>query len=119
LCGDKQTIVFTASVRHAEMACDILNRHRKDMADWISGRTPKEERRITMKKFHEGSLQVVCNVGCLTEGVDVPAAEIVVMARPTKSRSLYAQMAGRILRPLPGLVDHLDNDAARKAAMRR
>jgi superfamily II DNA or RNA helicase len=70
-----------------------------------------------MKKFHDGSLQVLCNVGCLTEGVDVPAAEIVVMGRPTKSRSLYAQMAGRILRPLPNLVDHLDNGDDRKSAI--
>jgi len=117
LCGHKQTIVFTASVRHAEMACAIFNRHREGMADWISGKTPKEERRRTMKSFHDGTLQVLCNVGCITEGVDVPAAEIVVMARPTKSRSLYAQMAGRILRPLPGLVDRLSTSDERKAAI--
>jgi superfamily II DNA or RNA helicase len=118
IVGHRQTILFAASVVHAEMACNILNRNREHMADWISGKTPKEERRKTMKRFHEGELQVLCNVGCLTEGVDVPAAEVVVMGRPTKSRSLYAQMAGRILRPLPGLVDHLDTGDDRKAAIR-
>jgi len=70
-----------------------------------------------MAAFHKGTLQVLCNVGCITEGVDVPAAEIVVMARPTKSRSLYAQMAGRILRPLPNLVDHLATSDERKGAI--
>jgi superfamily II DNA or RNA helicase len=117
LIGNKQTIIFTSSVRHAEMACEILNRHRSDMADWICGRTPKDDRRGTMKEFHEGKLQVLCNVGCITEGVDVPAAEVVVMARPTKSRSLYAQMAGRILRPLPNLVDSLNTSDERKGAI--
>jgi type I site-specific restriction endonuclease len=39
------------------------------------------------------------------------------MARPTKSRSLYAQMAGRSTRPLAGLVDSLDDKDARKAAI--
>jgi superfamily II DNA or RNA helicase len=117
ICGQKQTILFASSVAHAEMACDILNRHRKGMANWISGRTPKEERRKIMKQFHDGTLQVLCNVGCITEGVDVPAAEIVVMARPTKSRSLYAQMAGRILRPLAGLVDSLNTATERKTAI--
>lgn len=117
LIGNRQTILFATSVKHAEMACQIFNRHRPGMAGWISGRTPKEERRLTMRKFHSGDLQVLCNVGCITEGVDVPKAEIVVMARPTKSRSLYAQMAGRILRPLPGLVDCLSNPDERKAAI--
>lgn len=117
LVGKRQTIVFTASVRHAEMACDIFNRHQHDMADWISGKTPKEKRREIMAHFHDGDLQILCNVGCLTEGVDVPKAEIVVMGRPTKSRSLYAQMAGRILRPLPGLVDGKSTPEERRAAI--
>lgn len=117
IIGNRQTIVFTSSVKHAEMACNIFNRYRPDMSDWISGKTPKEKRRETMRKFSNGELQVLCNVGCITEGVDVPAAEIVVMARPTKSRSLYAQMAGRILRPLPNLVDHLNTSEERKGAI--
>lgn len=117
IVGDRQTIVFTSSVRHAEMTCNIFNRHRVNMAGWICGKTNKEERRDTMKAFFMGDLQVLCNVGCLTEGVDVPSAEIAVMARPTKSRSLYAQMAGRILRPLTGLVDDLGSSEDRKHAI--
>ena len=39
------------------------------------------------------------------------------MARPTKSRSLYAQMAGRATRPLPGIVDGLSTDDDRKTAI--
>jgi len=41
----------------------------------------------------------VVNVGVLTEGFDDAGVEVVVMARPTKSRALYAQMAGRATRP--------------------
>jgi superfamily II DNA or RNA helicase len=117
IIGNRQTIVFTSSVRHAEMACNIFNRHRPNMADWICGKTPKKDRRDTMAAFSDGSLQLLCNVGCITEGVDVPAAEVVVMGRPTKSRSLYAQMAGRILRPLPNLVDSLSTPDERKGAI--
>lgn len=117
IIGDRQTLVFTSSVRHAEMACEIFNRHRSGIAGWISGRTDKEERRQVMKNYHAGKLQVLCNVGCLTEGVDVPGAEVVIMARPTKSRALYAQMAGRILRPLPGLCDACHDADERKWAI--
>lgn len=117
IIGDRRAIVFTSSVRHAEMACEILNRYRSDCAGWICGRTQKDERRDTMDDFRKGTLQILCNVGCITEGVDVPAAEVVIMGRPTKSRSLYAQMAGRILRPLPGLVDELQSPAERRGAI--
>lgn len=117
IIGDKRTIVFTSSVRHAEMACEIFNRHRQGMADWVCGKTDKESRRRIMRDFKSGAVQVLCNVGVVTEGVDVPAAEVVIMARPTKSRALYAQMAGRILRPLPGLVDSEADAESRKTAI--
>lgn len=111
----KQTIVFTASVKHAELACNIFNRHKHGIANWVSAKTPKDERRDLMRSFRDGSLQVICNVGVITEGVDVPGAAVCVMARPTKSRSLYAQMAGRVLRPLPGIVDDETNAEQRQA----
>jgi len=40
------------------------------------------------------------------------------VARPTKSRALYAQMLGRGTRPLPRLVDALPTPAERTAAIR-
>lgn len=117
IIGDRRALVFTASVRHAEMASEIFNRYRPGSAGWICGKTDKEERRKTMTDFASGRIQILSNVGCLTEGVDVPAAEVVIMARPTKSRSLYAQMAGRALRPLPGIVDPLPTPDARREAI--
>ena len=44
-------------------------------------------------------------MGNCTEGWDEPSIEVVVMARPTKSRALYTQMLGRGTRALPGVVD--------------
>ena len=41
----------------------------------------------------------------LTEGWDSPIASCAVLARPTKSKGLYLQMAGRILRPYPRKTD--------------
>lgn len=116
IAGNRQTIVFTASVRHAEMACNIFNRHKEGIAEWICGTTPKESRRKIMDNMHGGRTQILCNVGVATEGFDCPAVEVIVMGRPTKSRSLFAQMAGRATRPLPGIVDGLDDSAP---AMRR
>jgi superfamily II DNA or RNA helicase len=110
IAGTRRTLVFAASVAHAERLCEIFNRHRDGCAEWICGKTDKDDRRETLANFAAGRTQFVVNVGCLTEGFDDPGVEVIAMARPTKSRSLYAQMAGRATRPLPGVVDGHERD---------
>lgn len=117
IIGDRRAIVFTASVKQAEVLSNIFNRHRDGAADWVCGMTNKEDRRAKLDRFKEGKIQIICNCGVLTEGFDDPGVQVIIMARPTKSRSLYAQMAGRSTRPLPGLVDGLADQDARKAAI--
>jgi superfamily II DNA or RNA helicase len=113
----RKTIVFTSSVRHAEMCAEIFNRHRPGMAMWISGKTPDNERALLLKDFAEGRIQVLVNVGIATEGFDVPGIECVVMGRPTKSRALYTQMAGRATRPLAGVLDEMHSAYERREAI--
>jgi superfamily II DNA or RNA helicase len=117
IIGARQTIVFTASVKHAEMACNIFNRHKDGIAAWICGKTEKDHRRKLMKSVVDGHTQILCNVGVATEGFDAPGVEVIVMGRPTKSRALYAQMAGRATRPWPGIVDGLAGPEARREAI--
>ncbi len=122
--GNKKTLVFTVSVKQAERLAEIYNRHRDGMADWIYAGTPKDERAKILRKFSDGDTQVLCNVGILTEGYDEPSVECIVQARPTKSRCLYAQICGRALRPLTGVLERAayeealaDSAEARKEAI--
>lgn len=117
IAGDKRTILFACSVAQARVASEIFNRHKSGLADFVCGRTPDEERTKILKSFSNGSTQILCNCGVATEGFDVPAAEVCIMARPTKSRALYAQMAGRCTRPLPGIIDGLETADERKDAI--
>lgn len=117
IIGDRRTLVFTASVKQAEMLAEIFNRHRPGMANWVCGETPKDQRRKSLADFHHGITQVMCNCGVLTEGYDSPEIEIVIQARPTKSRCLYSQQIGRGTRPLPDLVDGLESAEDRQAAI--
>ena len=71
----------------------------------VSGDMPEAEREHVLKRFREGSIHTLVNVGVLTTGYDLPSLEAVVLARPTMSLSLYTQMVGRVLRLDP------DNDA--------
>lgn len=118
ICGERRAIVFAATVKQAERLAEIVNRYRPDRADWLCGKTPKEVRRRKLADFKAGKLQFMVNVGVLTEGFDDSGVEVVVMARPTKSRALYAQMAGRGTRPhdsVAGLLGGCAADAERRA----
>jgi len=118
IAGNRRTLVFAASVAHAERMAEMFNRHRAGMAAWVCGKTDKDDRRRILRDFASGQTQVVCNCGVLTEGFDNPAVQVVVMARPTKSRSLYAQMAGRATRPADAIAHDLndhDGSEARRA----
>jgi len=117
ICGQRRAIIFAASVRQAERLAEIINRSTKDKADWLCGKTPKEERKQKLARFKSGERQFMVNVGVLTEGFDDAGVEVVVMARPTKSRALYAQMAGRATRPAAEIAAKLGD--AEKATERR
>jgi superfamily II DNA or RNA helicase len=119
-CAGKRTLIFTGTVKQAERLCEILNRHRSGCASFICGKTDKDERKRKLAEFKAGLTQYVVNVGVLTEGFDDDGVEVVVMARPTKSRALYAQMAGRGTRPhssIAHLLGDMESAAERVAAI--
>ena len=61
------------------------------------------DRKETLEWFdNAGPGAVLCNAMLLTEGWDCPSVDCVVVLRPTKIRSLYAQMIGRGTRLSPG-----------------
>lgn len=79
---------------------------------YLDAMTPREEREAIRKAFQAGELEVVCNVGVLTTGVDWDV-RCIVLARPTKSEILYTQIIGRGLRTAEGkadciILDHSD-----------
>ena len=121
ICGDRRAIIFATTVEQAERLAEILNRYKPDKAAWLCGKTDKEDRRRMLADFKAGRLQFVVNVGVLTEGFDDAGVQVVVMARPTKSRALYAQMAGRGTRPaeeVAGLLGDLPTAQERCAMIR-
>lgn len=110
LAEGRQTIIFATNVKHSMHIVDHFQRA-GIRAEHIDARTPVEERAMILEMLKEGQIQVISNVGILTEGFDFPAASCIVLARPTKSLGLYLQMAGRGIRTHPGkedciLLDH-------------
>jgi superfamily II DNA or RNA helicase len=99
------------------MYAECLNRWIPNSARWVCGETPKDERRRTVLDYAAGAFPFLTNFGCFGEGFDNPKTEIIFMGRPTKSRIVYSQQAGRATRALPGVVDGLPDAAARRAAI--
>ena len=108
LTKDRRTLVFAASVDHARRMAEMWNRYEPGCARSIDGSIEKDERRQILAAYARGDFRVLTSCMVLTEGWDCPEVEAIVMARPTKSRALYAQMLGRGTRPLAGLVDGID-----------
>lgn len=73
----------------------------------VSGETPPEQRHTILQDYERGALEVLCNVGVLTEGYDHPATSCIILARPTQSRALFTQCIGRGTRLAPGKMDCL------------
>lgn len=101
--GQRPTLIFAASTSHARILADVLNRrHEKygtGRAASIDCKTVKSDmRREIIRLYKAGEIRYLVNYGILTEGFDDTNTRVIVIARPTKSRGLYQQMAGRAVR---------------------
>lgn len=112
--GDnKKTIIFAVDVEHSK---SITTQFRMGgiACEHIDGETPQDARKEILERFRRGTTQVISNCAILTEGFDCPDSEVVIIARPTTSVTLWLQMIGRVLRPAPGksyatIIDMTDN----------
>ena len=80
----------------------------------VHAKTPDRERQESTEMLARGDLKQLVNVDIFGEGYDLPAIEVISMARPTESFPLYVQQFGRTLRLLPGklygtIIDHVRN----------
>ena len=89
------TLIFAVNV---EQAHEIASRI--DGAVVVTGET--KDRASIIQAFTAGEIPCIVNCMVCTEGTDIPRVETVIIARPTQSEALYAQMVGRGLRKYPG-----------------
>src|SRR5262249_25782210 len=111
--GERKTLVFAATIQHAETLALALEQFTDPARVLVlSGEDKLGARREGLRRFAKGDVQFLVNCMLFTEGFDLPEIECVAMARPTKSRALYAQMIGRGTRTAAGKSDLLVIDFA-------
>ncbi|KAJ7492668.1 P-loop containing nucleoside triphosphate hydrolase protein [Mycena latifolia] len=97
----KSTLVFCVNVAHVEALTQTFRGFGID-ARYVYSGTPMTERQALIASFKAGQFPVLINCAILTEGADIPNIDCVVVARPTRSRNVFAQMIGRGMRLSPG-----------------
>lgn len=97
---DRKSIAFCVDVQHCKDLAAAFKAHGVDCAP-VWGDMPPEERKRALSDLKHGRIQVATSCGVLTEGFDESSISCVVMARPTKSQTLYVQSVGRGLRIHP------------------
>lgn len=107
----RQTICFATSVEHSKHIADKFCSEGVK-AEHMDADTPEKMRDEILKRFEKGETNVVVNCGILCTGVDLPFCSCIIMARPTKSYSLFIQQAGRGTRPFSGKKDFIILDHA-------
>jgi DNA repair protein RadD len=106
----RTAVVFCCNVKHSKEQAKKFNEAGVPAAH-LDANTPLNERIATLQALNCGDIQIVCNVGILTEGWDMPSLGVAIIARPTTSAGLFLQMCGRVVRPLPNkekplIIDH-------------
>ena len=109
----KRTVVFCASVKHAEQIAALFQ-EAGIRAVSVSGGMKQSERKEFQDRFVSREIQVLCACDLLNEGWDCPEIEVLFMARPTMSKVLYTQQLGRGMRLYEGkeslmVFDFVDN----------
>lgn len=116
----KQGVIFCVDIKHTKRMAEALQSVGISSSA-VDGRDRKNAVK-SLKSYNDGSVRFLCACDLLTEGWDAPQTSILVMARPTFSKVLYAQQLGRGLRNFPGkealyVIDVVDNYGAKLQPM--
>lgn len=108
---NKPTVIFCTSVKHADTIASML-RENGINAESVSGQT--RNRKQILQDYDDNRISVLCACDLLNEGWDSPHTEVLFMARPTMSKTIYLQQLGRGMRTYKGkeflmVFDFVDN----------
>ncbi len=99
----KKVFTFHSAVKAAQSFTgeggEGIKSHLKDFKTYhVNGKMKTSERECHMNEFKKSGKGVISNARCLTEGVDVPAVDMVAFMSPKKSRVDIVQAVGRAMR---------------------
>ena len=97
----RRTIVFHESIAAVNQTARILT-ERGHRATAYHSQIAPEMRKDNLRLFTESRFDVLVACRAIDEGIDVPNAEVGILASSTKTPRQRIQRIGRVLRPAPG-----------------
>lgn len=108
---NRPTLCFAVSIEHSKHIVSQFN-DAGIPAIHCDADTSSEDRDIAISKLNSGEIKIISNVGVFSTGVDIPILSCLILARPTKSYSLFIQQLGRGTRTFEGKKDFVVLDHA-------
>ena len=104
----RKAIFFGMTIDHSKAIAEQM-RSAGVRAEHVDGDTEAGTRDRIMDMFRTDGLDMICNVGLISEGYDCPSCEVIIDQAPTKSLTNYMQRLGRAMRFEPEKIAiHLD-----------
>lgn len=108
-----KALCFCVNVQHSKNMAEVFNAN-GIRATHLDATSSDQCRRDAIRDLKDGTISVITNCNILSTGVDIPELRCIISARPTKSRILWVQQAGRGSRPTLSkeffyLMDHANN----------
>jgi superfamily II DNA or RNA helicase len=97
----RQTVAFTPSIRHSKQLVEEF-RMAGIGAEHIDGYMDKEHRQLILDAHDRGEFKILSCSRLLNTGWDSPQTSCLIDAFPTRSKIIWVQRIGRILRTAPG-----------------
>lgn len=113
LARGKKAVAFCVSVKHAQDVAEAFKAAGVAAAS-IDGGMNTAQRDGVLADFERGTIDVLTSCDLISEGFDLPAVEVAILLRPTKSLGLYLQQVGRAIRIAEAktrtlVLDHANN----------
>lgn len=94
----EKSVVYFSSVKLANGFAEYCN-NKGYLCYSITNKTKSRDKEYYINEFESKRNVILSNVWCLSEGIDIPSMECIVLARPVNDINKYKQIAGRVLRP--------------------
>lgn len=97
----ERTVVFLSSIALCNKFADFMQKKGIECYA-ITCKTDKKKNEFYIKRFCEDRKVLLVNVDILSEGIDIPEIETIVMAKVTRNKNKAKQIYGRAMRLCQG-----------------
>ena len=99
--SNARTLIYGEDLSHLEAIGQVLNQMEVRYFEYVGVLNSRTERPTILEEFRRGIRKTLLAVGCLDEGIDIPACDAAVFISSSTSERQFIQRRGRVLRTAP------------------